>query len=268
MKYHVFLKGRLFMNLMKKIQTFSFSTTALRTLGALFLLLGLMGTLMQTKLLGIGLMTGEQLLEMMTVDSSAAFMVAISLVLNSLEACAVPLYAFLLVEGATHTSNFGKYMIRVLGLAVVCQLPYNLVTSGHVMIMQSLNPAFAAFMSLVMLYFFRRFREKKLSHIAIKALAIVGTFLWSNMLGISHGGVCVLLTAVLWALRGRENLQTLAGMIVTFASCIFSLYYLAAPISFLILHFYEGKKGNSSRLVNYGVYPALLVFFGVLTVLL
>lgn len=256
------------MNLMRKIRTFSFTTTALRVFGALFLMSGLMGILMQTQVLGTGTMTGEQLLELMVSDTSAATLVAISLVFYSLEACAVPLYAFLLVEGATHTSNFGKYMARVLGLAILCQLPYNLVTTGDVMVMQNLNPVFAIVMSMVMLYFFRRFSEKKLEHFVIKALAVIGTFLWSNMLGISHGAVCVLLTAVLWALRGKENLQTLAGMIVAFASCIFSLFYIAAPISFLILHFYEGEKGNSSRLVNYGVYPALLVTFGILSAFL
>lgn len=256
------------MNLMRKIRTFSFTTAALRVFGALFLMSGLMGTLMQTQLLFTGAMTGEQLLEVMVTDSSAATLVAISLVFYCLEACAVPLYAFLLVEGATYTTNFGKYMARVLGLAVICQFPYNLVMTGNLMSMQNLNPVFAAVMSMIMLYFFRRFTGKQLGHVAIKALAVIGTFLWSNMLGISHGAVCVLLTAVLWALRGKENLQTLAGMIVAFASCIFSLFYIAAPISFLILHFYEGEKGNSSRLVNYGVYPALLVTFGILTAFL
>lgn len=255
------------MNLLKKIRTFSFSTTALRVFGALFLMSGLMGGLMQHHLLGTGTLTGEQLLEVMVNDTAAASAVAMSLVFYCLEACAVPIYSFLLVQGATHTSGYGKYMARVLGLAVVCQLPYNLVTSGSLLVMESLNPVFALFMSMVMLYFFRRFPEKKMGHILIKLVAVVGTFLWSNMLGVSHGALCVLLTAVLWALRGKDNLQTWAGMILCFAACIFSLFYIAAPIAFLILHFYEGEQGNSSRIINYGAYPVLLVIFSVLMML-
>lgn len=256
------------MNLIKKISTFSFTTTAIRVFGALFLMSGLVGNLMQTKLLGTAAMTGDQLMELMMSDSGAATLVTMSLVFYALEACAVPLYAFLTVEGATHTSDFGKYMARVLGLAVACQFPYNLIMTGSLLSMRGLNPAFAAVMSLVMLYFFRRFPGKTGGHIAIKALAVVGTFLWSNMLGVSHGAVCVLLTAVLWALRGRENLQTWAGMIVTFAACIFSPFYMVAPISFLILHFYEGEKGSSDRVVNYAAYPVLLIVFGVAAILL
>lgn len=255
------------MNLIKKIRTFSFSAAALRVFGALMLMCGLMATLMQTSLLGTGSMTGEQLLEVMANDTAAASAVAICLVLYCMEACAVPIYTFLLVEGATHTSGYGKYMARVLGLAVVCQLPYNLVTTGSLMVMSSLNPVFALAMSMVMLYFFRHFTEKKVTHILIKLLAVVGTFLWSNMLGISHGAICVLLTAVLWALRGKENMQTWVGMILCFAACIFSLFYIAAPLAFLILHFYEGERGNSSRIINYAVYPAMLIVFAVMSVL-
>lgn len=255
------------MKLLKKIRTFSFSATALRVFGTLFLMSGLMGGLMQHNLLGAGTLTGEQLLDVMVNDTAAASVVAMSLVFYCLEACAVPIYAFLLVEGATHTAGYGKYMARVLGLAVVCQLPYNMVTSGNLLVMEGLNPVFALVMSMVMLYFFRRFPEKKMGHMFIKLLAVIGTFLWSNMLGVSHGALCVLLTAVLWALRGKENLQTWAGMILCFAACIFSLFYIAAPISFLILHFYEGERGNSSRFVNYCTYPALLVIFGVLMIL-
>lgn len=252
------------MNLMQKIRTFSFSATALRVFGTLFMMSGLIGTMMQTQLLGTGTMTGEQLMEVMANDASVASSVAICLVFYCLEACAVPIFTFLLVEGATHTSHYGKYMARVLGLAVVCQLPYNMVTTGNLMVMSSLNPVFAMVMSMIMLYFFRRFTGKKFSHVMIKLLAVAGTFLWSNMLGISHGAICVLLTAVLWALRGRDNLQTWVGMILCFAACIFSLFYIAAPLSFLILHFYEGEQGSNNRIVNYGAYPVLLVAFGLM----
>lgn len=255
------------MNLAKKISTFSFTATAIRTFGALFLLAGLIGTLLQAGIVGSGIMSNTELLEAMQSDETVMMTATWSLVFQSLEACALPLYAFLLVEGVTHTSGFGKYFLRVLGLAAVCQLPYNLVMTGSLLVMQGLNPVFALVMAMTMVYFFRRFPGKSVSHFAIKTLAILGTFLWSNMLGVEHGAACVLITAVLWALRGKPNLQTLAGVMVCFGCCIFSLYYMAAPIAFLILHFYGGEKGSSSRIVNYAAYPAMLVIFGLMSVL-
>lgn len=254
------------MNLIKKIRTFSFTAAAIRTFGALFLLSGLIGTVMQTGLVGAGTMSNTELLEAMQADDAVMVTATWSLILQALEACALPLYAFLLVEGITHTSSFGRYYLRVLGLAVVCQLPYNLVMTGNAMVMQALNPVFSLVMAMTMVYFFRRFPKKSFSHIAIKILAVMGTFLWSNMLGIEHGAACVLLTAVLWGLRGKPNLQTFAGVMVSFACCVFSLYYLAAPLSFLILYFYGGEKGSGSRIVNYAVYPVLLLAVGLLRV--
>jgi len=32
----------------------------------------------------------------------------------------------------------------------------------------------------------------------------------------------------------------------------------------LILHFYEGEKGSGHRILNYGIYPILLLFVGLI----
>lgn len=256
------------MNLLRKIGNFNFTTSGIRIFGAMCLLGGVMGSLMQRLAIGTGTMTNAQLFEILETDPAVLQSVTVALAFKALEACGVPIFAFLLVEGTHHTADFTRYLLRVLGLAVLCQLPYNLVMTGNFLYMTGLNPVFGLLMSMVMLYFFRRFPEKKLSHITLKVLAIVGTFLWSNMLGISHGAVCVLLTALLWALWDKPNLRTFGAMMLGFACCIFSLFYIAMPLAFLVLYFYDGEKGNSSRIVNYAIYPAMLVIFGVLSIFL
>lgn len=256
------------MNIIKKIGNFNFTTSGLRIFGAMCLLGGVMGCILQRMVLGTGTMTNSQLFEILETDPAVLQSVTVALAFKALEACGVPIFAFLLVEGAHHTADFTRYLLRVLGLALLCQLPYNLVMTGNLLSFTGLNPVFGLLMSMVMLYFFRRFPEKKLSHILLKVLAVIGTFLWSNMLGISHGGICVLMTAVLWALWDRPNLRTFGAMMLGFACCIFSLFYMATPLAFLVLYFYDGEKGNSSRIVNYAIYPVMLIAFGVLSVLL
>lgn len=256
------------MNLARKIRNFSISSAVVRALGALFMLAGLIGAWLQSGIVGAGTMTNTELFEAMQADASIMQTATWALALQALECCALPLYAYFLVQGVLNTSGFGKYALRILGLAVVCQLPYNLVKTGNALLMPALNPVFALLMALVMLYFFRRFPGKTAGAIAIKALAVVGTFLWSNMLGVEHGAACVLLTAVLWGLQKKPNLQIFAGVVVCFACCVFSLYYLAAPISFLILYFYSGEKGSENRIVNYALYPAMLLVMGLTGVLL
>lgn len=246
---------------LRKIQNFELSGSALRVCGMLLLALGMLGSVMQTRVLGVGSLSNSELFALMEEDASVMVNSAMALVCQALETCAAPLFAFLLVEGATHTSDFGKYFLRVLGLAAVSQIPYALLMTGSALGFPGFNPVFAMVMCLVMIYFFRRFPGKKGSHIAIKVLAVIGTFLWSNMLGISYGAECVIITAVLWGLRGKQNLQIFVGMMTALCCSVFSLFFMVAPLSFLVIYFYSGKPGSSKRVVNYLSYPVMLLVF-------
>lgn len=45
---------------------------------------------------------------------------------------AFPLFAFMTVEGYFHTSNFRRYMLRLLIFAVISEIPFNLMYSGNI----------------------------------------------------------------------------------------------------------------------------------------
>ncbi len=254
------------MNLMKKVRTFEFTTTGIRMCGMIFLLLGAFGAMLQTQLLGGGNLTNSQLLTALEENLDLMENATIALALQAAGSAALPIFVLLLVEGATHTSHYAKYFLRIFALALICQLPYNLVMSGSVGTVTRLNPVFAQVMGLILLYFFRRYPEKKFSHLLIKCTAVLGVFLWSVILGVDHGPCCAILTALLWVLRGKPNLQTFLGIMILFSCSIFSMFYLAAPIGFLILHFYEGEQGSENRLVNYLAYPVILLVCGLLSI--
>lgn len=242
------------MNQIKKTRFLRLNALAIRTCGCIFLLAGAFGALIQQEFLGVGNVANSQLFQLMQTDSSAMQMATLALVFQMLETCAVPIFAFLLVEGCLHTAHFGKYFLRVTGLALVCQILYALTMDGP-------NPVFSLVMSMVMLYFFRRFPEKQATHRLIKVTAIMGTFLWSNILGIPNGAPCILITAVLWGMREKPYFRPFASFAVTLLCSIFSPYYIAAALSFLILYFYNGERGPENKLVNYLVYPAILMAF-------
>ena len=256
------------MSLIKKIGVFQFTTTGIRVCGMLFLLAGAFGAVIQTGILGVGNMTNNQLMLALEQDPSLMQKVTLSLILQALGSSALPIFARLLVEGGINTSHFGKYFLRVLGLAVITQLPYNLVMTGNFMATSALNPVFALVMCLIMLYFFRRYEEKKFTNTMMKLLAVFCVFMWTGILGIDHGQCCVLLVAELWALREKANLQTFVGILLMFGCMIFSVFYLLAPVGFLILHFYEGEKGSENRLVNYLAYPVILLICGLMGIML
>lgn len=239
------------MNTTKTNPALRLSGTALHIFGLVCLLAGAAGTLIQ-RYLGVGDIANTQLLEVLGASDGMMQLATVALICQILEICAVPVFAFLLAEGAIHTAHFGRYFLRVLAVAVVCQvirLPAGL----------GAEPAFGLVMSLVMLYFFRRFQEKKAGHIVLKILAILGTFLWSNMLGIDHGGVCVILTAVAWGLREKPWFRAFGGCMAAICCTVFSPLYMAAPLAFLVIYFYGGQRGNGSPIVRYLSYPAIVL---------
>lgn len=240
------------MNLSKRNRLLRLSSQALHACGMVFLLAGVMSNVIQRQILGVGDISNTELLAAMQEDSSVMTLATMALVFQVMEVCAVPVFSFLLVEGAAYTKHYGKYFLRVLGLAAVCQILYGLTMDG-------LNPVFALVMSMVMLWFFKRYPGKKAGHITIKAFAIMGTFLWSNILGIEHGAACVILTAVQWALREKTYFRTFGSCLAAVLCSILSPLYMAAPIAYLIIYFYDERRGGGSKLINYAGYPLVLI---------
>ena len=129
------------------------SSNGLRTWGMFFLLAGMLGkSILQNGLLNLGAVSFGQLLEQMQTSRAAMLYATLALVLQAMETCAVPIFAFLLVEGVEHTSSLRNYALRVAGLAVLSELPYNLATSGKLLDTTSRNPVFGLVVCLVMVY--------------------------------------------------------------------------------------------------------------------
>lgn len=233
---------------------------ALRTWGMLFVAAGVIGrSVLQRRMLGMGSISGAQLLEVMTNNPSAMNIATMALVLQVLEACAVPIFAFLTVEGFKHTSDFKNYILRVLGLAALSEIPYNLAISGKILDFSTRNPVFGIVLALAVLGFYKYYEGSAPKNVAIKTVVTVAAVLWVGMLGIEYGTPTVLIAAVLWALRRNTLLANVAGATVSILCSLSSLFMMAAPMGFLAVHSYNGEKGESNRLVDYLAYPVLLL---------
>lgn len=232
---------------------------ALRAWGMLFAAAGIVGrSILQLRLLGLNHTTSEQLLELMG-NSDTMLMVTVALVLQAVETCAVPIFTFLMVEGFQHTSNFKNYLLRVLGIAVLSEIPYNLAMSGKLVDLSSRNPVFGIVLGLIVLYFYRMYGEKSGKNTCIKLGITLAALVWVSMLDITYGGCVVLIAAVLWAFRAKTMLRNVAGASMTILCGVSSVFFMMAPMSFLIIHNYNGEEGNTSQRVNYLAYPVILL---------
>ena len=233
---------------------------ALRTWALLFLAAGVIGRgVIQNHILGVGPLTTQQLLEVMGSSSQAMRLVTCSLVLQALETCAVPLYALMLVEGVQHTTGFSAYFKRIFTLALLCELPYNLAMSGRFISFDSRNPVFALVMCMVMLYLFDRFPAEKKINCLVRVIIPLVTICWCEMLKIEFGSATVLIASVMWAFRSNSLYRNFAGAAAAIVCTVMSMYFLASPMAFMIIHGYDGEKSTNSRTVHYLSYPAILL---------
>ena len=238
--------------------------TALRLWGIFFAAVGIAGeAILQNRILGMGSVTNQQLLEAMMADNGMMIAATLALVLQAVQTCAVPIFCFLLVEGFQHTRDPLKYLLRVLGVAVVSELPYNLAMSGSLWDASTRNPAFGMALSLVMLLIFKRFDGKGFGKLMMKVIVAAAGVVWAVMLGIVEGQSCVVLVAVLWAARNQKQFRSFIGCGAAACCTLFSPFYLASPMGFMAVHFYQGEQGEENRLINYGAYPALLLIAGI-----
>ena len=235
------------------------NANGLRAFGMIFLLAGIISrSVLQNQLLGLGSITGAGLLAAMQSSSSAMLIATIALILQAVETCAVPIFAFLLVEEFRNTESLKKYALGVAIVAVAAEIPYNLAMGQSVIDLSSRNPAFSLLLGLALLYLYNRFAGQKV----ICVVATIAGFAWAWMLGIEHGVPMVLLVAAMWLFRDKPMVRGFVGAAVAVVSTIGSMFYLASPMSFLAIHFYNGEPGADNKIMNIVIYPAMLLVIG------
>ena len=236
-------------------------TGNLRAWGMLFAIAGIVSrSILQNRMLGVGLRSMQELMELMRSDDTAMIIATVALVLQAVETVAVPIFVFLLAEGFIHTSDWKKYMARVAGLAILTEIPYDLAMNNKILEFGSQNPVIGLVLCMVLLYLFRRFAGKKLICV-IMALAGLA---WALMLKVDHGIPMILMICVIHLFRNKRMFMGFSGMAAAALCTGISPFYLIAPMGFLAIHFYNGEEGNSSRLVNYLFYPVTLLVIGLI----
>ena len=218
-------------------------------------------TLIGLLLLALGAVNSDQLLEVLNA-SGGMQAAAAALVFEGLESCAAPIFAVLLIDGFQKSSNVPKYILRVLGVAILSEIPYNYVFSGKLLDMTSRNPVWAMVLCLLMLYLFRQYEGKQAGKLLIKLAVAAAAILWSLLFRVQFGPIMLLLVMALWALRNRLSLRLCFGAAVAVCCCVVNPLYMFSPFGFLIAHFYNEEKGFFARPIQYLIYPFMLVMVG------
>ncbi len=184
---------------------------------------------------------------------------------------AFPIFAFQIAEGFVHTSNFKKYALRLLGFAVVTEIPFNLFYSSRWFNPYHQNVLFTLLLGLLAISVIDKARK----NLTVKTVAL--SLLWlvlicvASVLGfVDYGFSGMIMVVIFYLLRDFPFawLAQLVAMvlinIVFFEGQVVPVEVLGkvfeiptqgfAVFALIPIWLYGGKKGRSSKIMQYGFY--------------
>lgn len=185
------------------------------------------------------------------------------MVMRKIGRLAFPIYCFFIVEGLEHTRNVKKYIIRLVIFALISEIPFDYAFQGKLTLGYQ-NVFFTLAIGLICIWGVREVEERvtaNVKQIIYKTLTIAAGIFLANMLNTDYGGFGVLMIAILYLFKKNRLLQCILGA-AGFA------WEVTAPVSFLLLYFYNGEKGrNINKYFFYAFYPVHLAVLALIKVI-
>ncbi len=195
--------------------------------------------------------------------------------MNYVGRLAFPIFAFQISEGFIHTSDFKKYLLRLLGFAVISEIPFNVFCSSEWLFPQYQNVLFTFVLSLIALRLIDWVKkEPTLPKTAGAGIGVTAIVFLAELLKVDYGGAGIVTVVAFYLFRGFPF-----AFLLQFATMfsVFVFFYPGRPVLFKIQDFvfsipvqsfsllsllpiwlYNGKKGRGGRLLkyaSYGFYP-------------
>lgn len=166
---------------------------------------------------------------------------------------AFPIFCFLLVEGAHHTRDINKYMLRLGIFALVSEIPFDLARGLNFFDFSYQNVFFTLLLGLAAIAVIQ-----KSNSLPVKILGVAVAAYLSYLLKTDYDIIGVLLIVVLYTLREFRFIQSMAGII---AYLEYNFYGIPA---FILTYFYNGERGRFNTKWFYAFYPVhLLIYAGI-----
>lgn len=191
----------------------------------------------------------------MLIDHAGMALFPQYLFLRIIGRLAFPIYCFLLVEGAVHTSNKKQYLGRLFLFALLSEIPFDLLVSGRLLFLDAQNVFFTLFLGLLAVFALEKWRASGYGALASLLLVLAAWFARTD-----YGGGGVVIILLFYLFRQQKLLRT-----VSFGAATALLYgglQNYAILSMGPVLCYNGKRGPRVKYFFYVFYPAhLLVLY-------
>lgn len=171
------------------------------------------------------------------------------IILRLIGRIAFPLFVFMIVKGYFRTKNFNRYCLRILVLALISEVPFDLFNSGNVFDLGSQNVCFTLLLCLVFIRTYHINKEK-----SIRIMSILGFSLISIALRVDYLFLGILYSVVFYYSITTNLTPYKQGLLFVVYSLLYSLVLIIQPIAVISLFFtinYEHKEINKESRLSF-----------------
>ncbi len=182
-----------------------------------------------------------------------------------------PIFAFMISEGYIHTSNVKKYIFRLLGFALISEIPFNLFYSGSWVDPFHQNVMFTLLYGLLAITLVDKIKKNRDVKTIIKSALLILVLCFAAKFTFVDYGFYGFLTVVMfyvfrdfpfaWVLqlvamvlmnwilfKGEVKPVEIFGTVTEIPTQAFAVF------SLIPIWLYGGRKGKSSKIMQYGFY--------------
>ena len=178
---------------------------------------------------------------------------------------AFPIYCFLMVEGAVHTRNMKKYILRMGIFALISEVPFDLAFYHRLVYTGHQNVFFTLGLGLLAIWFLEHpIEQLDIPDVLYKLLVIIAAGLIAEFFNTDYGFTGIAVICIFYYLRGQPQLKYPIAVILLAAMGGVEVYAVLALIPILL---YNGQRGRQTKAMQYGFYifyPAHLLLIAAL----
>lgn len=182
-----------------------------------------------------------------------------------------PIFAFMISEGFIHTSNLKKYILRLLSFAVISEIPFNLFYGGSWFYPYHQNVLFTLLFGLLAIMLIDKAKKNRDAKTIVKsALLVILLGIASFICFVDYGFWGFLIVIMFYLFRNFPFawLAQLAAMVIINCELFEGQFIVVdlfgksfefatqgfAVFSLIPIWLYGGRKGKSSKIMQYGFY--------------
>lgn len=167
---------------------------------------------------------------------------------------ALPIFAYLLVEGFVYTGRLGRYALLLGITAAVTEPFYDYACAGVWFDLANANGQnilFAMLLGVLQLRILEQTGTGKVIRKIAGGFIVLSAAIWAMLLNIRYGFYFELMVGIFYLLHNKEKQMLWLSGILSFLT-------MGTPaLGILLLPAYDGERGEYNKYLFYGAYPVL-----------